>query len=374
MTPTARTPLRAAALSLLAVVTLTGCGPETKVELGVRAAPVSITFGGKSSSPQPTPPTLRIPNTGPGFIAPPQRLDQPAAPVAQPQPTAPGPGVLPPPPVPESCPLASVNAPVEEAAPSIVSKAPKEGTYRYRRSGVLQVGAPGDDPAAVLKRPRQQLSPLVLQQVTNVQETPVPGTAGPRITWDSVLIEPGLKTTTSYLVDPVGTTLEPRASAGLKITRIVVQRTDLPADGPLGAAGEDEVETFEPQPPIKIMNFPAVAETAPDPNGYSTGADPSTGATMRVFSAIQGRARVDACGRVVQGWRVKVSFADDGTGPRDSSYERPAVRNYKFGGEFVFAPQFSMFLSESLTFTGMDVGNRPYRLASTSIVNGLDPS
>jgi hypothetical protein len=358
------------------------CGPTTSVAIDIRPAPVNIKFGGPAKTPARP---LDIDRTGNGFIAPAVPLD-PIAPVTPEGPLTPS-GPLGGRPAEPPCPIAPGNTPAEEAAPTTVSAPPHAGVYRFRRSGFLQAAKPGDPEAVLPSQPIVPLSSTVTREVSNVQTTEIPGNpvGSPRITFDVVQNEPGLRTTTSYLVDPVGAYVgEPvdvgvahapqSTTPGLKITQIKLERSDLPADGPGGSGAGAGTETFAPQPPIRIFTLPAGGETPPPVGVYSDGTDPTTGATMRVYAATVGRVPVDVCGRVIQGWKVQLSFPNDGTGPRDSTYDRQLVRSYTVRGSFVFAPQFCQIVQDDLTFTGLDVGARPYRLSSSTTISSLRPS
>jgi hypothetical protein len=368
--PAMRAVLISAALLLPAG---TACGPGQDVDIDIKSAPVNLTFGG----PKPTPaPHLDIPRTGDGFIVPPVALP-PApgvdVPLPQPSQSSSPPAVV--------CPTASANAPADESAPTEVTGPPKEGTYTFGREGTLQAGKPGDPADSVNALPAARLTDNVQRVVSNVQQTDVGGK--PRISYDVTETEAGIRTTTSYLIDPVGAEAPepanlgvahpPRSGPGLKITQIKLERSDLPADAPAAVSGNGGVEVFTPQPPIKIFDLPATEQTPPDPNTYSQGVDADTGAVMKVYTRTVGRVRVDVCGHVIQGWQVQLSFANDGTGDRQSTYTRPQVRSYTVSGTFVFAPQLALIVAEDLTFVGMDVGSRPYRLHSRTTLHSTEP-
>lgn len=352
---------RLVAFCSLAVMAAGACGPDTSVDIGVRAAAVNLNFGDPKA--KKAAPVLDVPITGPGFVAPPVRLDLPTDLPAAPLHSRPRTG-----PLKRACPTAKAGTGAEEAAPASVTAPPKPGLYSFRRTGHLAVGGTGAE--------KQPLSEVVVQEVANVLSVAAPGDAtAARISFDVIQTEPGLRTTTSYVIDPAGVALDPRASGGLKIAKIVVERADLPGDALAGIAGVSGVETFEPQPPVKIMNLPAALEPVPtDASMSSRGVDATTGAVMEVFSATQERVSVDVCGRVIQGFRVRVSFNDPTYGPRASSYQRPEVRGHTFSGDFVFAPQFALIVHQSLTFVGTDVGGVPFELHSTSTINNVEPA
>lgn len=361
MSRTHQTTVRALKVGSVAMLMFASAcgGPTPRVHIGIREAPVNVRFG--DHIPPAPPPVLGAPVSGFGPIGAPVRLDRP--------PTDPAPA-----PEPPACPAASINAPAEEAAPSSVSAAPKPGLYRFRRTGYLKVGEPNDPPESLSTRPSQPLSIVTIHHLKNVVQTDITG-VGPRITYDIVQTEPGLRTTTSYLIDPVGVNADPRASAGLKITSIVLERSDLPGSGPQGVAGAPMIETFSPQPPVKIMNLPTVVEPAPiDASTSSRGIDPASNATMEVFSATRTRTSVDVCGRVIQGWQVQVSFPLTNGVAFTSTYNRDQVRNYQFAGNFVFAPQFGLIVQQDLTFRGIEVGARPFEMHSASTINSLTPA
>lgn len=374
---------RAAWLPALLGLITASCGPSISSEIGIRGEPVNVALGDRGTD---TPPVLDVPTSGYGLIAAPVRLDVPPE---QRQPHSFNGDLAPTPPPPPACPRSRTGA-AEEAAPSAVSRGPKEGVYPYRRSGSVSYGEPGEPLDEVAARPGAQLSDFLRRQIKNVVETPSTDAAGPRVAFDVVQLEPGLRTTTSYVVDPagakvgdpLGVTTERRTAPGLKITRILLERSDLPGDGPVGTGPGASRESFDPQPPVKIMNLPASEETNPDADGLvATGAtrddvrgvDPVTGASMTVFQATKSRVNVDVCGRVIQGWRVQVSF-EHPAGTLTSAYDRPQVRDYTFVGEFVFAPQLALILRESFVFAGHDVGGRPFVMRTDATLSSVEPT
>lgn len=375
-----RHPLNRTAAVLSIAVALVGgaCGPDPKLELGVRESVVNIRLGdGKDEAPGP--PALGVPVTGPSLTGAAVPLDLAEGPEETVHPVTGRPL-----PAPRPCPTARTDAPVEAAAEPEVTDPPVAGTYRYRRSGTLRVGAPGQGTDALTNAPTQSLSSQVVRTITNVAATDVEQADKPRITFDVVQLEPGVRTTTSYVVEPVGAVAgDPfgivqgkPAAPGLKITGIKLERADLPGSG-LGGAGTDRgVEVFNPQPAVKLMNLPAGGEPPPPPDatGGSRGVDPDIVASLEVFSATTGRANVDVCGRVLQGWRVQVSFSLQPEDPRQSTYDRRDVRSYSFSGEFVFAPQLALVLSDRFLQVGVDGAGRPYSLESSTTLSTVTPA
>jgi hypothetical protein len=366
-------------------LTATACGPELSLDVGVREPAVDIIYGAPPTTVPPRPPDASFQNTtAPGFVSAPIRLDVP--PVVNTRPVAPRTNVtLPPPP---ACPTAGPFKVPAEAAPTSVTSTPKPGIYRFRRVGSSRATAPGGTTDQLRALPQQPLSAEIAREVTNVQTQHLPN-GNDLITYDVVETEPGLKTTTTYEIDPIGTGLvstDTNRDAGVRITRIVTERSDLPGDtAPGGAAsaptrGGQGAEVFVPQPALKIIDLPLRPQPAPTttaPQQQEHSVDPLTGTSIDLYRQTVGRARVDVCGTVIDAWQIAIS---DPSQQLWSQYQTQNGRRYRFSGSLTFAPQYGLIVADQFTFGGLDVGDvnqesggRRFELMSAATINSLTP-
>ena len=357
-------------LAAVSLATSVGCGPKLPLEVGVQEVPGDLIYGEQERiEPAPRPPGVELrETTAPGFVAAPIDLAPYAGPSLPPPTSRPT----------KACPEASPTEGPDTAAPSFVAAAPKAGRYRFRHEGFVKYGKPGEPDAS--KADAQPLADEVIRTVTNVTEADVDGAK--RISFDVVEQQPGLKTTTSYLIDPVvgdspnlGTATDP----GLKITRIVTERADLTGSGPGGATGRYRpgVESFNPQPPVKIMDLPMEPQP-PEPvvtrtQQYSRGTDPLSGASMEVFFHTVERHRVDVCGTVLDTWLVRVSIETHGM----SNYDNGSDRRWNFAGTFAVAPQLGgLIVADDFMFGGpggVETGGRPFEHHTASVLSTIEP-
>lgn len=334
---------RLVAVLVACMIALPACAPGRGLRVSMRESAVDITFGGPRSTPAPRPPRSGLGgSTFPGFIVPPVLIDEPAP--------SPEPSLV------ADCPVADPFGVPAVDAGSAVDADPREGGYVYRRVGYVQ-SVPTSDPGgqqAVFSAPKQPMAPAVVRAVRNVRHETG---ATPRLRYDLVQTEGSLTTTTTYVVDN---------TSGLYVERIVTEREDLPG----GPAGRSGVETFQPQPMIKIANLPLQREGteggAVTPAQQSHGTDPLTGIVMDSYFQTVGHERVDACGSVLDAWTVKVH----------GSFQRPNVRQYTFAGDFAFAPQFGGLIVRDHILIGDgrdDTAGVFFQQESDSTVNAPDP-
>jgi hypothetical protein len=297
MTPirAARRPLQALVIALCAAFTLPACGgPELPLEVFVKEEAVDITFGDQSAplAPPARPPGAETINPGfPSFVAPPPPPVRPASATTEADPT-PAP-VSPTTVAAPACRTPDAFETAEVPVTSGVDRAPREGTYTYRRSGEARIGG-----QAVA------LSPAVERTISNAKT--VSTVRGDLWQFDVTQREVNgaalfrgrpveAKTITSYEVDPHATAqslpaAETERVSGMKIRAVTTE------------SGQG-IDSFNPQPPVRFMTLPASQK------GYiegGSGTDPLTGMALDVRFQTVERAEVLGCGVVYQAWKQRV--------------------------------------------------------------------
>ena len=257
---------------------LTACGPATKLDVGLKQSGSDILFG----RPAPSPSSVTLPpldvNPFPNFPAP---LEQAPAPLAV---SAPLPS-----PSPLACPVASPIAFPDLPAGVTPDHPPAAGTYPFRYTSVTTL-----NPGA----PNQKSTPVTgigMRQVT----APTTNSTDNSYTFSVVETFNQVKTTNTYKVYPTGPApVIPGApatpAAGLYLQEQVQER---------GTTKDD----FAPQPPILLMPFPA----SKGATFQGSGTDPINGPTTMTVDpqggTIVDKARVDACGAVLDSWQVTIN-------------------------------------------------------------------
>lgn len=347
--------------SLVAAVVLAGCsGPKVPLEIGMNEAAVDIIYGDHNRPPdvpQPRPPGA-LASTAPGFIGAPESIAPSTPATERPGSNAVRTSTT----VVVKCADPPGQGAVTDPAPSAVTRPPAAGSYGFRRQGQIKTA---DNDAALDKATARELSSEVARAVGNVTTEP---SAGDRLAFrfDVVETASGIRTTTSFLVDS-GRADTP-GSGGLFITRILTERPDLPAAPPNGPG----VESFNPQPPIRIMDLPAATTQNQSsggllPRSQSVGTDPLTGASMTIVYGTEFRRPVNACGTVVDAWQVRIY--------PESSYSRQGVRSYSIAGTFKMAPQLGgLVVEDSFTLRGTDVGGKAFEQKSSATINSVRPA
>ena len=373
---------RTAAWIALAML-LSACGPTVDLSIRVRQEPANVMYGAPAAEPPaPLGPRPQPPRTGPntpGFIAPPVLIggqpDAPGSPGAPDaprndaggrpqQPVVPGvPGV--PDPV-AACPDASPGAVPSEAAPTTVRGAPVEGTYTYRRSGEVK-DAPTQQ-ALALAAPVKL--PTELTRTVSSVQTVKTGDGGDQTTYDVVTEEPGLRSTTSWLVvSPVSGQEAPTTAPGIYIRRIETVVTA--ADGTVSS------DVFQPQPPVKVVDLPFVPKKFDALRGGRS-VDPLTGATMEVYYATEGQVTVDLCGTLHRAWRVRLGQEEPSTVGENATYcgySHPQKHSWVFVGTVDILPQFGGIIAQdSFHFlNGVDDGGGKFDLRTEAVLTSQTP-
>lgn len=334
--------MRRASIAIALIFALSACG-RGGVSVGMKEAPIDITYGAQGTpSPASRPLGAGLGGTTfPGFISPPVLLPPPVT-------------NDPPPVAVETCPTADPFAVPARSAGSTVDGLPRMGGYGFVRDGWVQT-ARTDDPrgqAAVQDAPKQPLSPRLMRFARNAHRVDANVSE-----YDIVQQDGYLKTTTTYSIDN---------TSGMYIKRIVTERADLPP-GPIGSSG---VESFNPQPMIKIFNLPFVPERVDGgvgtPTQESSGVDPLTGVYMQTYFRTVDHERIDACGTVLDAWMIRVS----------GSFQRPNVRQFNFSGNLAIAPQLGgLIIRDEVLITGGrdDAAGLFFQQQSSATVTAPEP-
>ena len=209
------------------------------------------------------------------------------------------------------CPPAAQNAFPEENAPLNVPKDryPLEGEYRWKRTGTYETPN-ALDPSKPVVNNADGFEKRVVQKVTKEAADPVTP-ARMRYTYEVVQPEvvSGLIATTRYRVDTLAqsaefqNTLGPeRASGGEPERGLVVKnvaRTD---------TGGNRGPGFAPTTGLLIGPLPIRTGEL----FTSVAIDPTTNQSMRYEAQLVERDRVDACGEIIDGWRVEGTLTSSG--------------------------------------------------------------
>lgn len=289
--------------ALLAAVLMVaaGCAPQDDVHLSIRDLSSDVVYGDQSKPTPPAPaPAATIQPTFPSFIQPPAVVRPVTAPPTEPV---------------DLCPTAQEGAfPLIAATPRVLAP-PVPALYLYRQTGTVTIAGEELTPPEVTTR--EVLNIVVAENGT--------------FTFDVIEDQFVAKTTTTYLVDQRGSA----SSDGIFITHMLTESTD--------AEGEPLVEEFTPVPPVKIMPLPAAVSS----NQFaSAGTDALRGTSMAVRGTIAERSRVDACGTVLDAWRVELEGLI--TGP---------ARAQSFTSSYDIATHYGgLILSDHLVLTGVQGG------------------
>lgn len=292
-----------AALALLAA----SCAPSAPLEVGSKQIPVDITLG---RSPAARPPALNpSPGGFPGFLQPPvPRLE---------------PGVVPPAPEPDPCPVANPNDAAHLVARQTAPLPPVEQTYAYRNQGSFQIG----------DATRTAYPPVTERTVTGVTALE----ENSNYEFGVAITLAGETTTTTYRVLNSGQTPE----RGVYIVSIVTERAD-------GA------DAFIPEPPILLMPFPPpeLGTNLEDelagvtgPTYRSSGTDPISQTTMVLEAQITGKVGVDACGEWIDAFDIQI-VSGRIVGPS---------KQITFTGRYRIATQYgALVVADDIELSGMD--------------------
>jgi hypothetical protein len=309
---------------VLALVAAGGCVSRPRPGLAVRALQSDIVFGFRPPAPVAIPPTADITPEASVETAPPVP-EQPTTGVFEghPVPTVPSPKQT-------LCPAAAEDAFPAQAATFDVSAPPQSGRYRWKETVEQPLGNGKTittlsffnhdiihvSPVTVSPNPASGLPGAVVGTPTNPVRT---------FTYDDEIHNPdGSTTTTTYQVKQnqvqinqtlqVGTNIQAGPpDRGVAIVKVVTAS----ADGKV-------LSTFAPTSPVLLLPLDVVA-----PGSFnSTGVAPD-GSTLSVNGQVTKRARVDACGTIIDGWEV---VSQQVFTPSDPSQEASTVNDTYYVG------------------------------------------
>lgn len=235
-------------------------------------------------------------------------------------------------PVKVECPAAAIDEFPDEPAPETVplGRLPKEGIYRWKRSGEQVINdfktAIGGFEQRIVK------SVTVIQEVDNKTND-----ANDRVRYTFQTVQPelatGLVVTTDWYVDsnPVAdteannTSPAVRANVGEPERGLVIRRIERQSSS--GDRIRGGVTQFAPGAGLLVLPLRIrVGE-----KWSSVAVDTQSGREIRLDGQVRDRERVDACGEILDGWKVVATLRGEST----------ARRTY----EFIVAPQFGALLT-----------------------------
>lgn len=195
---------------------------------------------------------------------------------------------------PQECPSAPPTAAAEEPASENVLRTPTEGVYRWKREGKQSIITAAGQPVEVA------IGGFEKRIVRNVVET-----GETSFTFDVVrpLLNRSAVSITTYGVETEPTQYQPggvpvidaprgnEPEGGLTLKKIVIQE-------------EDGSETsFNPSVGLLYIGLPVV----PSERFTSSAVDGRSGQSIVHEAKVLGRDRIDACGDLVDGWRVEAT-------------------------------------------------------------------
>lgn len=236
---------------------------------------------------------------------------------------------------PSTCPEAALNEFPDEPTPLNVPltpepRLPREGLYRWKKAGTIETAV---GPLGVSGFERRLIQNVkLLQQDEQVE---VGGNIAQRegVTFSFELLQPDLRTgaptITTYVVKTNGQSREQdppveelgggSITAGEPERGVVLDKIES-----LDASARN---SFEPQTGLLLLPL----RVRPGESWRSVAVDPRTGQTMTLDGLVKDPQRVDACGEIVEGWRVEATL-ESSTSPAPIKYN------------YVIAPHFGAIL------------------------------
>ncbi|HUF33190.1 MAG TPA: hypothetical protein VMN58_08300 [Acidimicrobiales bacterium] len=257
-----------------------------------------------------------------------------------------------------SCPPAArEDFPEEQAGINVVS-APTEGISRWKREGTRTVVNPIDGSTSEIP-----VDGFERRTVSEVEVIEADAESGEPIILEYVTAQPDVTANRAVTVQTfrVRTNNPPQR----------VQQTELAGDSQRSAVRPDsglqlvKIETFdartgnlrgtfEPSPAISYLPL----RVNPGESYTVAGFDARTGASLTHEATVVGRERVDACGDVIDGWRVRATQTYTGS--------ISARRTY----DYIVATQFGgVIISETIETTTEDGGS----ISMTTSLGQLTP-
>jgi hypothetical protein len=207
------------------------------------------------------------------------------------------------------CPTAAPSATPDEQPSDNVTKLPREGSYRWRGEGERMIAA--------FKVPIAGFHNRLVRSVQGTLaeftfQTVQPVLSGNEVTTWRVRTD----TPSEDVSGPGVRTVVGAPGRGIAI--VGIERVD--------AKGQPTGFSFKPAVGVTIVPLPL----RPGESFTSTDADPRTGVTLQNSAEVLRKERVDACGKVVDGWLVKGTLTRSTTGSSGT-----VAAQY----EYVVAPQ-----------------------------------
>ena len=326
MTVTTKAKRRLLAVGI-SVAAVAGCGPSVDIATGVRSQVTDVLLGapihhalGKDA---PVPSFPGLAPTGPVLPTPP-----PATVV---------------PPVLVACPAADPLAYPPKAATSLLSKPPVAGRYAYRQHGTAK--ANGKRVAILAKhatwRVRSLRPPLPTESFAF--SITAPTFDGATTTTDYAVMKPVINI--SQTIPPTNIGIQP-IGGGIYVTRIVTR-------------SRHATSTFAPLSPGVLLIGQPLTNGA---TWQGLGVDISHALTMTTSGSVVGNHHVNACGKQLDAWRVKVSTTVLGLSENLTQTETFDVGS-EYGG---------MLLAVRRTISGTTGGQRVEQ-QMTATINSLKP-
>jgi hypothetical protein len=204
----------------------------------------------------------------------------------------------------EACPKAPPTAAAERPTEATITGAPIEGVYLWQRSGTQIVPSPdGADPVTKV------ISGFERRIIRNVQ--PFEDSFDPdAYTFEMVqtLIDRPVVQVRTFLVKPNSSA---QAAPDLGSNSPIVDEPEVhePEGGvsviKIEEFGENDARlgSFEPATGLLLLTLPV----SPTLEFESVAVDPKTGQTIVQDAHVRSRKRIDACGELVDGWRVETT-------------------------------------------------------------------
>ena len=229
------------------------------------------------------------------------------------------------PPTAEECPSADPFAAPALEAVNTISLPPAPGSYFFRNDGTFVVSGANAKKGA--------FPSLGQRHVKNLFKVTTPGSSEIRYRFDIEVVLAPLITLTTYSLVPEQSTTPPgldvtgsgdasATRAGLFIERVQSQFPD------------GSTEDFNPATSLLVLPFPI----SPGVNWNSAGSDVESGTAMAFTGVIGQKARVDACGVLLDAWTVRIDgrFGEsEGPGMTISPDSQTSfIADYAFGTQY----------------------------------------
>lgn len=306
-----------AVVALLAI-TAAACAKPDNPGVGVDPIAADIVFGVKDVDPS-APANASSPQLTPETASEELLLDE----FLESQPTKATKKSFPrPQPTKVDCPGATIDEfPDEPAADTVpMGRLPKEGIYRWKRQGSQKLDAGGDP------LPISGFEERLVRNVTVIAQTDAEDNTADRLQYTFQTVQPematGLIVITDWFVDsnPAADTEvnnnspAVRANVGEPERGLVIRKIERKT------AKDDRIQggTTQFAPGGGLLMLPLKIRQGE--KWESSAVDTLSGRTVRLSGQVRDRERVDACGEIIDGWRVQATFEGDSSARRTYNY------------------------------------------------------